>query len=184
MKETHKQLQDVALRWLYGVGCNVFAKEVPSRNGIADALGIKTSKNCVYYLECKASRSDLICKKQKEVYQNAIGGIERRCYRHSFRDNGALVYPDNTGCITCAEIEKLRGETGIDFYYIVVAEGLKVEPTLYPLFGVIDHKGNIVRRAKRMKKLGDNRVHEALVSASHVLVYKAYGKLYFGELVS
>ena len=43
MTETHKQLQDTAIRWLYQVGCNVFAKEVPTQNGIADALGIKSS---------------------------------------------------------------------------------------------------------------------------------------------
>ena len=79
MKEKHAQLQDVAIGWLYGVGCSIFAKEVPTQNGVADALGVKTrnGKDDVYYIEAKVSRSDLICKKQKVVYADATGTIEK-----------------------------------------------------------------------------------------------------------
>jgi len=74
VKVKHAQLQDMAINWLYARG-PIFAKEVPTFNGVADAIGIKTQdgKNDVYYLECKASRSDLICLKQKAVYARAVG---------------------------------------------------------------------------------------------------------------
>lgn len=75
MTETHRQLQDIARRWIYGVGCNVLAKEVPTENGIADALGIKSGKEDVYHVECKASRADLICKKQKLILPPLVEGV-------------------------------------------------------------------------------------------------------------
>jgi hypothetical protein len=181
MTERHKQLQDIAIRWLYGVGCNVFAKEVPTRNGIADALGIKLGKEDVYYLECKASRSDLICKKQKLIYRNAVGEVEKRCYLHSWKGLDGKIREGWEDCHECKVLAMRSADTGIDFYYIVVADGLVVEDALYPTFGVINHKGDLVRRAKRMKRNGNERTKDALIAAAHVLVYKAYGKLYFGE---
>lgn len=180
MKDIHKQLQDVGLRWLYARGCGAFAKEVPTANGIADVLGVKI--NDTYYIEAKASRSDLVCLKQKMVYRRAIGDIQDSCYYHAFNRGENVNDPKQprATCERCIEIDKRRGDTGIDFYYIIVAEGLKVEPELYPGFGVLDHKGNLVRRAKRMKN-DRATLHATVMSIAHVLVYKAYGKLYFGE---
>lgn len=179
MKQTHKDLQDIAIRWLYGVGCSAFAKEVPTANGIADALGVKSSKEDVYYIECKASRSDLICQKQKKVYKSAVGDVVQLCYMHAW-NNGA--FKEKLGdCDQCKVVGMRSGDTGIDFYYIVVAEGLVVEDSLYPHFGVINHKGEIVRRARRMKRVDGERTKSALSAIAHVLVYKCYGKLYFGE---
>lgn len=183
MNTKHKDLQDVAIGRLYEFGCSIFAKEVPTENGIADALGIKTlhGRNAVYYIECKASRSDLICAKQKAIYKTAIGDFTARCYLHSYGDGkGGLMRPDNTGCPACEEMEAARGDTGIDFYYLIVADGVKVEDTLYPAFGVINEKGIIVRKAKKMKR-DEAKVQKLIVAVAHVLVYKAYGKIYEGE---
>lgn len=186
MTETHKQLQDAAVRRLYSFGCHVFAKEVPTANGIADALGVNTRTKNAYYIECKASRSDLICNKQRNVYKCAIGEEQTRgCYYHNY-DNGAFKNDPNrpqSECLACQDDEKLRGVTHIDFYYIMVADGLKVENTLYPMFGVLDAKGNIIRKAQRMRRL--DKDNAATVEAiAHVLVYKAYGKIYLGEQIS
>lgn len=185
MKEIHKQLQDGAIRRLYDFGCHIFAKEVPTANGIADALGVNTRTGNVYYIECKASRSDLICEKQRKVYARAIGEENKRgCYYHNY-NNGSFRNDPNrpqNECLACQDDEKLRGVTHIDFYYIMVAEGLKVEDTLYPLFGVLDAKGNIVRKAKRMKRPDKNNL-ATVEAVAHVLVYKVYGKMYLGEQI-
>jgi len=74
--DKHKQLQRTATYWLYLKGCSIFAEEVPTQNGIADALGIVTRNDTVYYIEAKASRSDLCCKKQKSVYIHSVGGVD------------------------------------------------------------------------------------------------------------
>jgi hypothetical protein len=186
MKETHKELQDVALRWLYSRNCSVLAKEVPTRNGVADALGIHTisGKERVYYVEAKASRSDLICAKQKLVYRNAVGDVEKWCWEHDPTMYRSMFEGQDRSkgwetCSRCIEEKKATGDTGIDFYYIIVAEGMEVEATLYPHFGVINHKGEVIRKAKRMKREGD--IQQLLINTAHVLVYKAYGKLYIGE---
>lgn len=184
MKDVHKSLQDVAIGWLYGVGCSIFAKEVPTENGIADALGVKTlhGKDDVYYIEAKASRSDLICKKQKAVYANATGTVEKKCYYHTMRLalTGELMNPEGANeCGNCHDLKMGRGDTGVDFYYIIVAEGLTVESGLYPAFGVINHKGDIVRKAKRMIR-NDKKGHDLIVAVAHVLVYKVFGKMYGG----
>jgi hypothetical protein len=92
MTDKHKDLQEAAIRRLYDFGCNVFAKEVPTGNGIADALGVKSSTGNVYYIECKASRSDLICLKQKNVYRNAIGEITQLCYMHAWNSRRAASH--------------------------------------------------------------------------------------------
>lgn len=186
MKQKHAQLEDVAILWLYGVGCSIFAKEVPTRNGIADALGVKTrnGKDDIYYLECKASRSDLICKKQKDVYEGAIGAgsSERYCWQHDpemYRSmfNGDERSVGHETCQKCKHTRDLRGDTGVDFYYIVVADGVKVEDSLYPMFGVINEKGEVVRKAKRMKR-NDRENRDLIVAVAHVLVYKVFGKIY------
>ena len=81
MTDKHKELCQTAINWLYKKNCSVFANEVPTWNGIADAIGVKRSPNydyekqdvdfdnTVYYIEAKASRSDLLCFKQKCVYK-------------------------------------------------------------------------------------------------------------------
>ncbi len=182
MKEKHAQLQDIAIRWLYGVSCSIFAKEVPTINGVADALGVKTlhGKDDVYYLECKASRSDLICKKQKAVYQIATGMVEKRCYIHSWKQLDSTLREGWESCDQCKELAESAGDTGVDFYYIAVADGVTVEPELYPMFGVIDGRGTILRKAKRMQR-NERANRDLIVSVAHVLVYKSYGKLYIGE---
>lgn len=148
---THKELSLKAIFWLYERGCSVFANEVPTKNGIADALGVVTdwggNGKTSYYIEAKASRSDLICKKQKTCYERSI-----------------LANETEYGC------------PGIDFYYLIVDEGIMVENSLYPQWGVINSKGAVIRRAKRFKH---NVNRNALVTAiAHVLVYKVFRKLY------
>jgi hypothetical protein len=120
------------------------------------------------------------------VYANATGTVEKKCYYHSMRLalDGSLMNPDGANeCGRCHDLQKARGDTGIDFYYIIVAEGLTVEKELYPMFGVINHKGEIVRKAKRMIR-NERKNRDLIVNVAHVLVYKAYGKLYIGETVS
>ena len=57
--KTHKQLKQVALRWVQGVGCVVFACEVSwGWIGVVDVLGIKANGD-VYMLEAKASNADM-----------------------------------------------------------------------------------------------------------------------------
>lgn len=155
--DKHKQLQDTAIRWLYNRGCCVFGQEIPTRyGGIADALGVVSRdertvtpegvqwlpKETVYYFEAKASRSDLICKKQKITYE--------RTSKWDSRD--------------------------ADFYYLIVADGVKVEPELYPQWGVISEQGVLLRRAKRMKRTVDAKT--IIMNIGHTLVYKVFGKLY------
>jgi hypothetical protein len=140
MTEKHKQLQDTAVRWLYEKGCSVYAKEVPTKNGNADALGIKTPrdrKETIYYIEAKASRSDLICLKQKRVYLRSVGTENQKCYYHTF---GGIDFPKQipeAGCAECLKVNRERLDTGIDFYYLIIADGVKVEDTLYPEWGII-----------------------------------------------
>lgn len=143
----HDELQETAIRWLYKNGCGVFAKEVPTKNGIADALGVRKQNSrgdAVYYIEAKSSRADLICRKQKNIYRVAV----TECY----------------------------GPNGIDFYYLILADGVKIEPELYPKFGVIDERGYVVRRAKRFKREGDTS--RIVYDLAHALVYRVHGKLY------
>lgn len=184
MSTKHKDLQDTAILFLYSVGCSAFAKEVPTCNGNADALGIKTrdKKNDVYYIECKASRSDLVSKKQKRVYDTATGVKDKWCWMHDPNMYRSFFQgQDRTqgweDCGDCKIAKALRADTGIDFYYIVVADGVKVKPSLYPDFGVIDERGSVVRRAKRMIRR-DKSVEFIMTTVAHVLVYKVYGKLY------
>ncbi len=176
MKDKHRQLQDVAIGWLYGVGCTVFAQEVPTQNGIADALGVKRNDD-VYYLECKASRSDLICLKQKSCYARSIGGKEKKCYIHTYKGlDGKVNMVGAEACQGCKIVATSRGDTGVDFYYIIAADGIRTDD-VYPMWGVIDERGKIVRKAKRMKR--NSRDSKALLhDIAHVLVYKVFGKMY------
>lgn len=150
--------------------------EVPTINGIADALGLKKTKGDVYYIEAKVSRADLICKKQRNVYRRSVGMYDVRCYCHNFRMDGKT----RDGWEDCGECKRLAEnsyDTGVDFYYVIVADGVVVEPSLYPMWGVLDQRGNVIRKAKRMKRATKDTksVAEAI---AHVLVYKVYGKLY------
>src|SRR3989304_5338733 len=172
MSEEHKLLQDTAINWLYCKGCSVFAKEVPTQNGNADALGIITrEKHTVYYVEAKVSRSDLICQKQKLVYETSVGNIPKRCWYPSFKGQGYEERQKEIHtCENCNKILKSLGDTGIDFYYLIVADGVQVEPTLYPQWGVLNQNGKVIRRAKRMKNETDSK--HLLTNIANTLVYK------------
>lgn len=179
-KSEHARLQNVAIGWLYNVGCSVFAQEVPTQNGIADALGVR--KSDVYYIEAKASRSDLMCRKQKIVYASATGMIKKYCYYHEYGRNTPTLFKlkeaSIADCQQCKMVEQMNADTGIDFYYFILADGVKIADDEYPMFGVLSSEGKVVRRAKRMKKKGDNGA--VVVAIAHVLVYKVFGKLYGG----
>jgi hypothetical protein len=75
-KERTGKLKQIGLWWLQNVGCIVYADEVnlSGAYGVADVMGMKANGD-IYYLECKQSRADLICKKQKEAdrYANDPG---------------------------------------------------------------------------------------------------------------
>ena|SRR3990167_2840582 len=180
-QKTHTELSDVAIGWLYGIGCSIFAKEVPTGNGIADALGIRTrdEKQTVYYLEAKKSRSDLICSKQKAVYLNSRGGGETKCYLHLFKMQGEFVRADSDKCKDCKQLKENVWDTGIDFYYFILADGVKISASEYPLWGVINQNGKVIRKAKRMKREKDTK--QLIESIAHVLVYKVFGKLYLPQ---
>jgi len=150
--KTHAELCKQAILWLYHRRCSVYANEVPTENGIADALGVITkgsppNAKTVYYIEAKASRADLICKKQKRVYEDSF----------KFHPYDAWL-------------------PAIDFYYLIVASGVVVEDSLYPQWGVIDENGNVIRKAKRYKHNIDRAKY--IQQIAHVLVYKYFGKLY------
>jgi len=173
----HTQLANTGISWLYKNGCSVFAKEVSTENGIADALGIRTrnKKHTVYYIEAKSSRSDLICFKQKSVYARACGYAGYRfCIIHMTKL--AKIHLDWKSCKDCQRITHEAKDTGIDFYYLIVADGIKVEDSLYPNWGVINENGIVIRRAKRMKRERDTK--QLIENIAHVLVYKVFGKLY------
>lgn len=151
MKKKHKELQETAIKWLHKTGCDMFATEVPFRNDIVDAIGIKTKRNTkndiiddLYFIEAKASRSDLICNKQRRSY----------------------AYSINTPCC--------------DFYYFIIADGVNIETFLYPSWGVINEKGLVIRKAKRMTKNDPNSSWQKDIvrAIGHALVYRVYGKLY------
>lgn len=177
-KNKHAELQNTAIRWLYNLGCSVFAQEVPTQNGIADAVGIR--KDAVYYIEAKASRSDLMCRKQKLVYLHATGAIKKLCYYHDFGKNTPSMFEKKSlsieDCTQCKMVEQKNSDTGIDFYYLILADGVKISKEEYPMFGVINEEGRVIRRGRRMKKEGDNMA--IIKSIAHVLVYKVFGKLY------
>lgn len=173
----HQELCRMGIEWLYYRGCSVFANEVPTRNGVADALGIITrnEKRVVYYIEAKASRSDLIGAKQKRVYERSILDRERFCVRHSFKQQ--REQNEHKDCEDCYGLNEPRNDTGIDFYYFIVADGVKVEKKLYPNWGVINKKGTVIRRAKNLKS--ERKTDWLIENIAHKLVYKVYGKLYF-----
>lgn len=152
MSDKHKELSLTAIHWLYNNGCTIFANEVPTRNGVADALGIKMEFDTgfekiptVYYLEVKVSRSDLICSKQKCCYLRSIDPAYKN---------------------------------GIDFYYLLVADGVTVEKEIYPNWGVINEAGKCIRKAKRIKKDNHFESRNLIIDVAHSLVYKVFGKLY------
>ncbi len=165
MTNKHKELQQTAINWLYNRGCSIFANEVPTWNGYADALGIITrDKPVVYYIEAKASRADLLCSKQKyinkrveEVYKN--GNFEDKKKKLFYQGIVAYEYPND-----------------IDYFYLIVADECKIQATDYPLWGVINESGTVIRKAKKMLKKKDEK--ELSQSIAHVLVYKVFGKIY------
>lgn len=181
--EKHKLLQRTAIGWLYSRGCSVFAEEVPTRNGIADALGIitRSNKHTVYYIEAKASRSDMLCLKQKAVYYRSTGtGGNRKCYYHLFKFQGKEVNEGCENCEQCLHIKNTYYDTGVDFYYLIVADGISVEDSIYPEWGVLNERGEVIRKAKRMKRDFDTK--GLIENIAHVLVYKVFGKLYAPNL--
>lgn len=178
MTQKHRELQDVAIRWLYGIGCSVFAKEVPTQNGVADALGVRTRNTggTVYYIEAKSSRTDLICPKQRLVYRTSVGDVVRYCHSHAYRKDKSRGKKGWDRCARCQQLHSQRFDTGIDFYYLIVADGVSVEPALYPEWGVLNEKGRVIRKAKRMPRERDTK--SAIQAIAHVLVYKVFGKMY------
>ncbi len=188
---THKALSDTALLWLYARGCSVYAKEVPTRNGIADALGIMTrhGQEKVYYVEAKAGRSDLICEKQKCVYARSVRHNKNYCPYHTIVVENKMyqrhygkeqLQKEASECENCKALPPVY-DLHIDQYYLIVADGVTVEPELYPMWGVINQKGEVVRRAKKIPRTDTFDHKHYLESIAHVLVYKAYGKFYLGE---
>jgi len=186
-KTKHHKLQNTAIRWLYSRGCSVFAQEVPTRNGIADALGIITRQGDerVYYIEAKASRSDLICKKQKCVYARSVRENKIHCPVHTLLQGKGYIklYGEEKIKAEIAECDQCNAmppvyDLQIDQYYLIVADGVKVEPELYPMWGVINEQGEVVRRAKRILRTEDFDHKHYMEAISHVLVYKHFGKLY------
>lgn len=185
--DKHKQLALTAIWWLHKNGCSVFANEVPTRNGIADALGIVTRAGSerVYYIEAKASRSDLICAKQKAVYARSVTASKEYCSIHSLlvrNKKYRATYGEDriekeiAECSGCQSI--MPYDMHIDYYYVIVADGVTVEPELYPEWGVLNESGIVVRRAKKMPKTSKFDHRHYLEAIAHVLVYKLYGKLY------
>lgn len=175
VKRKHDELCNTAINWLYARGCSVFAQEVPTRNGVADALGIVTyqGRERVYYVEAKASRSDLICPKQRGVYARSVEAFAQFCPLHIFKTQQDQAKT----CEAC--IYRTRTyDNHIDYYYLIVADGVKVEDTLYPEWGVIDERGRVIRKAKRIKRTENFNHREYIQDIAHVLVYKVFGKLY------
>lgn len=180
--DKHKELQKTAIRWLYNKGCSVYAEEVPTENGVADALGIITriGQERVYYIEAKQSRSDLLCLKQKSCYRRSVGDKEAMCFFHSVHKFPDLEGKDHKKEMSdsCEECIKLRSQrdTGVDFYYFIISDNIKIEDTLYPEWGVINEKGEVIRKAKRQKR--EKAVDKLVISIAHILVYKVFGKMY------
>lgn len=154
-KSTHDKLCNAAIRWLYSRGCSIYAQEVPTWNGIADAVGMITNQRqyggdeTIYYIEAKASRTDLICSKQQKCHANTESLFEDWNKDH---------------------------KNDIDFFYFIVAAGVEVEKKLFPMWGVINCNGKVIRKAKRMPKNKDSV--DLIINIAHALVYQAFGKLY------
>jgi len=163
--DKHKQLQEKAIEWLYRRRCSVFDTEVTTWNGIADAVGVitkifkDTGSYTSYYIEAKSSRSDLMCKKQKNCY-NKTQEIDDN--GKTIKDYSPYNYHDKYN--------------DIDYFYFIIADGIKIDKDLYPTWGVIDERGKVIRRAKQMKKGRD--CFELVNNIGHNLVYKVHGKLY------
>lgn len=186
-KTKHHELQNTAIRWLYGRGCSVFAQEVPTRNGISDALGVITrlGDERVFYIEAKASRSDLICAKQKAVYSRSVSENKVKCSVHTLMSGKGYIkrYGEEylkkeiSECGHCKALPPIY-DMNIDQYYLIVADGVTVEPELYPMWGVINEQGKVIRRAKRIPRTASFDHKHYLEAIAHVLVYKHFGKLY------
>lgn len=159
VKGKHDELCNTAIVWLHARGCQAFAQEVVTWNGIADALGIKGDD--VYYIEAKASRADLICKKQRGI----DAWIQRSKQVEAMGDNPRAHWFRND----------------VDFFYFIIADGVKFEDTLYPDWGIINEHGAVIRRAKRQKKFAGIGVEKLLRAIAHALVYKVYGRLYLPQ---
>lgn len=149
MNLKHAELQTTAINWLYTRGCQIFAKEVPYNGETVDAIGMRPTDYRhiafdIYAIEAKASRSDLICFKQKCSYR--------------------------------ASVER----PAVDFYYLIVADGVAVEAALYPMWGVLSQDGVVLRKAKRIiPPVAAHEIRARLPHAiAHVLVYKVFGKMY------
>ncbi len=95
MAETHQELCDMAIWWLYKQGCFVFAQEVPTYAGVADALGVRLYRSpAFYYIEAKASRSDLICEKQQRIYKQSLWGSMPIDFFYLYVAKGIVVEPN------------------------------------------------------------------------------------------
>jgi hypothetical protein len=68
----------------------------------------------------------------------------------------------------------------LHYYYLIVADGVTVEPSLYPMWGVIDERGKVIRKAKRLTTAREH-YRDLARDIAHVLVYKTYGKLYLSN---
>ena len=70
----------------------------------------------------------------------------------------------------------------VDFYYLIVPNTLTIEPDLYPMWGVMDNSGRVIKKAKRLTRSRTDSREQLLARAiSHVLVYKVYGELYLPQ---
>ncbi|MEK6879777.1 MAG: hypothetical protein AABY22_09230, partial [Nanoarchaeota archaeon] len=113
----------------------------------------------------------------------SLGKFDYWCFQHNpdvyfsmYKNKGIDRSIGWESCNDCVEMKTKAGDTGIDFYYFIVADSIKVKPTWYPKWGVINENGVVIRSATRMKRKKDSK--DLITAIAHVLVYKTFGKLY------
>lgn len=149
----HNALKLRAILWLYGNSCSIFAEELNCGYfGIADVAGVKPNGDG-YYIEVKATSSDLKSRKQKRIYERTL------------------------------DEHMIGKVNGFDFYYLMVPKPLVEETIkLYPRWGVIDHGQSVVHRTKRMPINKEQR-SELPIALAHRVSMMHYRQLIYGTMI-
>jgi hypothetical protein len=144
----HKQLKQIALRWIQQTGCVAFACEVSLHPlGTVDVYGVK-AKGDVYIVEAKAFQSDLNADLRPKI-------------RYGFRD--------------LSKMDRIEITRTVDFIYYIISDGLDIS-NLPEFIGILSESGRIRRNAKRRpRQQTDKTKMDAFVKVAKACSWRAYG---------
>ena len=107
MAKTHAELSRTAIGWLYEKGCSIFTNEIPTWNGIADAIGVVTNQRPLGK-DYKKLANDCRKKVLELVHRAGTSHITRKEKKFTCRhprckncENFAWPLDSNKNCAAC-----------------------------------------------------------------------------------